>query len=119
MSGILSAINEWFKTWSGIAGGMAALIIAIGVIYTFSGKLTGKIKRALLGDIYQKLDKIENNALVHIESDIRGVESRLTGEIDGLKSQMTAIGNATHAILIHFDMKEDAQKLHEGLTGRK
>ncbi|GHV25141.1 hypothetical protein AGMMS4952_02160 [Spirochaetia bacterium] len=69
MVGMIENLNNWLKHWSGIAGAIAALIIAVGIIYAF----TGKLKRLFFGDIYKTLYKIENNELKHIDISLQQV----------------------------------------------
>ncbi|GHV81295.1 hypothetical protein AGMMS49944_30860 [Spirochaetia bacterium] len=66
---LMASINAWFKEWSGIVGAIAAFLIAAGVIYAF----TGRLKRLFFGDIYKKLDKIENNELKHLDISLQQV----------------------------------------------
>ncbi|GHV79209.1 hypothetical protein AGMMS49944_10000 [Spirochaetia bacterium] len=57
----MEALNNWFKKWSGIAGAIAAVIVAFGIIYAF----TGKIKDWAFDDIYDQLYTIQNNDFRH------------------------------------------------------
>jgi DNA-binding MltR family transcriptional regulator len=61
MAKTMEALNNWFKKWSGLAGALAALIVALGVIYAF----TGKIKDWAFDDIYDQLYTIQNNDFKH------------------------------------------------------
>jgi hypothetical protein len=74
---------------------VVALCTGIGVFFT----------------IYQN-HRIKTNDLRHLENDLQH-----------LGKYTVAIGNASHALLLHAGMKEEAQKLHEAMadafTGKK
>jgi hypothetical protein len=81
---------------------VVALCTGIGVFFT----------------IYQN-HKIKTNDLRHLEGNFHHLED----ELHQLAKYTIAIGNASHALLLHEGMGDEAQKLHEAMvdafTGKK
>ncbi|GHV79541.1 hypothetical protein AGMMS49944_13320 [Spirochaetia bacterium] len=74
---------------------MVALCTGIGVIFT----------------IYQN-HKIKTNDLRHVEGDLR----HLAEDLLHLAKYTVAIGNASHALLLHAGMNKEAQELHTAMA---
>jgi hypothetical protein len=90
MAGKIEGLNNWIKHWSGIAGAIAAIIIALGVIFGF----TGRIKDWALDDIYDTLYTIQNNDLKHIDLSLqrsRQIEDLMLDILTGIAPQEEAI----------------------------